>query len=800
MSTPNRVRAALRVAAIACAAAWSPGARATVNTNVHGIVRDEAQLPLAAARLVLRDAEGNVVAHAISDERGEFLFRNVDAGDYAVDAHADGRIDDCRRFRVGSADVAELELYLIRVSAVEETVVKVESPGAPMPQKTTGTVSTLSRAELRALPKGEDRPINEVLTTQPGFIADAFGNVYARGNHANIQYQLDGVPIPDSVGNLFAQAIPVRLIENLEIMTGGMPAEFGYRLASVVNITTRHGGDQPEGLLSLRYGSFQTIEPSGYYSRSVGRFGFFVGGSYQQTERALDPPAIAPILHDDGRNGRAFLRVDWRKSERDRVELFASYSHDFFQIPIDPTVAPVDPSRPDLGRPVDQYGNASPPFVPHDTNATETEQEFFATVSWIHALSQRMQLQVAPYYKLSYGALLSDPTHALGALADPGATASDVTRSASHVGAVAHWSMTLGGHLLKAGVQADYLIARTDYAEYVRDDASPDGGIDPLQGGRGVDRTQALLTGMYVQDRWDRGRFALHAGIRIDEQHVALSGGRSDDQFGTSPRLGASFTFRKWLVGHAFVGINWQPPTPLDAANAARILGVIPAGAQVPYDVKAETDLFAELGLDARPWKPFRISGVGWGRYAWNQSDDTIIGSTTLVTNYNFARGYAYGLDTRADLAIGSWLRAFVNLSVVDARGQDIASAKFLFAPDVLADHSFQTLDHVQTVTANGGLVAREGGFAATLLANYGSGLRTGPLNDQHVPEHVRFDVTMQYAFASIPLRPILALDVINLFDAHYAYRIANGFVGSSYAAPRSIFVRLSIPLNRSGT
>ena len=67
---------------------------------------------------------------------------------------------------------------------------------------------------------------------------------------------------------------------------------------------------------------------------------------------------------------------------------------------------------------------------------------------------------------------------------------------------------------------------------------------------------------------------------------------------------------------------------------------------------------------------------------------------------------------------------------------------------------------------------------------NYGSGLRTGPTNNQSVPGHVRFDLTLQYSFDHLPVRPRLAIDIINLFDARYAYRIGNAFVGSSYAAP----------------
>jgi outer membrane receptor for ferric coprogen and ferric-rhodotorulic acid len=89
----------------------------------------------------------------------------------------------------------------------------------------------------------------------------------------------------------------------------------------------------------------------------------------------------------------------------------------------------------------------------------------------------------------------------------------------------------------------------------------------------------------------------------------------------------------------------------------------------------------------------------------------------------------------------------------------------------------------------------RDRDFTATALAQYGSGLRTGPSNNQHVPGHVRVDVSTQYTFETggYPVR--LGIDIINLFDAHYAYRIANGFVGSSYGAPRSVYLTLSLPL-----
>ena len=345
----------------------------------------------------------------------------------------------------------------------------------------------------------------------------------------------------------------------------------------------------------------------------------------------------------------------------------------------------------------------------------------------------------------------------------------------------------------RPALQLDGLAGSTDYALYVRDDANG-GGIDPTQGGRGTDRTSAIASGLYVEDRWDHGRLALQSGVRVDELHVALASG-SNDQAGVSPRLGASFAFRPDLIGHAFVGVLWQPPAPLDAANAARVLGVVPAGQQVPYDIKAETDLYAEVGLQWRVVHALRLGAVGWGRYAWNQLDDTAIGATNLIANYNFDRGRAIGVEGTAELSLNYLVSAFANVSWEIAQGQGIASAKYLFTPDQVADGAWQTLDHAQTLTANLGVTLHEGHASFTALAAYGSGLRTGPSNDQTVPQHVRVDATLQYAFHEIPLHPTVALDVINLFDARYAYRIANGFVGSSWAAPRSVFLRVAFPL-----
>jgi outer membrane receptor for ferrienterochelin and colicin len=764
-----------------CAAAT---AHASTDAAVTGVVDDALLHPLGGATVVIHDSAGNTVGTEVTGPDGKFSFPHVPFGDYTVEASSPGLVGDHQHLQITSSQVASVELTLV---AGEEIVTMEETWSVPAPTTATASVVTVTRQQLQEQPGGDDRPITDVVATQPGFVVDALGNIYARGNHANVQYQVDGIPVPDSVGSLFAASIPTRLVQGLEIFTGGMPAEFGDRLGAVVNLLTRAAGDHPEGSAQVRYGSYQTIEPGVAYSQKLSpAVGMFVGGSVLASERALDPPSIDPILHDTGYSARTFARFDYTPCDANHYELFATYAHNRFQVPIDPSVQPMMPT-------VDQFGNASPAFVPHDTNATETEDELFVAAAYTHRYEDdHGQIFVAPIYKLSRGILLGDAAHALGPLSDPGTTASDVTRTAQHAGGILAYSLPHGGHLFKAGAQLDFLHGTTDFTSYARADM---GGIDPSMTASGHDNTDALSTGIYAQDHWTSGAFALDAGLRLDQLHVILKDGTTNDSAGVSPRLGTSYKLAKDVVAHAFTGVLWQPPAPLDAANAARALGVVAPDQPIAYDLKPETDVFAEVGVQARVANPLRAGLVAWGRYAWNQLDDTAIGSTSLLSNYNFERGRAGGLEGSLDLRVGPWLTAFANGTYGFAQGQGISSAKYLFDAATLADQSWQTLDHAQTWTANAGASVRQDRFALVSALAYGSGLRTGASNASHVPGHVRVDQSLQYTFESHGYDVRVAADVINVFDAHYAYRIANGFVGSSYGAPREVFLTLALPL-----
>lgn len=753
---------------------------------IGGTVREYSGEPVAAAKVTLLARGDRRIDMRVTGADGLFEFAQVPFGQYRlVVSTPDGRTES-QEVRVSAGEVVRTEVFV--PVALGEVVVTIPLPKAPEPSKTTSSASMLEREDIKELPRGDTASVNEVLSTQPGFVYDAFGNLYARGNHANIQYEVDGVPLPDSVSGLFGGFLSSKFIENMEVITGGLGAEYGERLASVVNLNSRRPSEAGEGELELKYGSFGTVNPTGLYGKRIGKLSFLAGGSFNGTDRALDPQAISPILHDRGNEERGFGRIDYDLTDRDHLSLLANFSRNFYQIPIDPTVCSL--AQPGCVRTSDSFGNPPPPFFPADTNETETERDLLLLASFRHDYDAGASLRVAGYYRHSSGILFGDAQHALGPTADAGSTASDVTRLADHVGGTAEYLMRVGGdHVLRIGGKVDQLFGQDDFTAYGRNDTV--GAVDPSLTVNGADKARATSGGAYVTDRATFGKLIVNAGLRLDFQKVSFAGTPDQaTQTGFGPRLGVAYAFTPATVAHVFAGLMWMPPPVLDTSAAARILGVVPPGQVVDYDLKPEQDRYAELGVESRVLPALTLKLTAWGKLSTDQLDDVGVGSTNLVSPYNFRDGRAGGLEAGAVTVVSSWLSAFGNVEWEVAQGRGIASAKYLFGSDALANNSWQILDHAQTWTANAGATLRDGGTRLSTIFNYGSGLRTGPDNTQHVPNHTRVDLTLAHQFLATPGRPTIAVDVLNLFDARYAYRISNGFNGSHWAPERSVYLR----------
>ncbi len=153
-----------------------------------------------------------------------------------------------------------------------------------------GTTSdTITNDTIQALPQGTNAPVEKVLLQAPGVSQDsaASGLLHVRNDHANVQFRINGVMLPDGVTG-FGSVLDTDLIGSISLITGALPAEYGMRTVGLVDITTRNDIFNNSGSISYYGGSRGTIEPSfDYGGTSSARQRGFVDGKTASRRRGL---------------------------------------------------------------------------------------------------------------------------------------------------------------------------------------------------------------------------------------------------------------------------------------------------------------------------------------------------------------------------------------------------------------------------------------------------------------------------------------------------------------------------------
>jgi hypothetical protein len=93
---------------------------------------------------------------------------------------------------------------------------------------------------------------------------------------------------------------------SMSLLTGTLPAQYGLRTASVLDITSRTFAT-PGGEVSLYGGSRQTLTPSFDYGGSIGNSEYFVTARGTWNNLGLENPTSSlNVLHDQTQQGKFF--------------------------------------------------------------------------------------------------------------------------------------------------------------------------------------------------------------------------------------------------------------------------------------------------------------------------------------------------------------------------------------------------------------------------------------------------------------------------------------------------------------
>lgn len=217
---------------------------------------------------------------------GDYEIDNIRPGEYSVRITYIGfETVLLTAIKVVEGEFTELDYKLKPkvLTSGEEIVVIGERPIFDVEKSTTS--STISRKDIEAAPV---RKVEDAVSLQSGVIKDPTG-LYIKGGRAyETGYVVDGVSAQDPLaGTGFGLDLGANSFSNIEVITGGVGAEYGDVTSGVVSVKTRNGGDTYEGSFSHKRDNFgsNVEDHQANYFQDI--YEFSIGGPGVLAEKIL---------------------------------------------------------------------------------------------------------------------------------------------------------------------------------------------------------------------------------------------------------------------------------------------------------------------------------------------------------------------------------------------------------------------------------------------------------------------------------------------------------------------------------
>jgi len=644
---------------------------------------------------------------------------------------------------------------------------------------------TFDRAAITAQPQGQDRSLTSLLLQAPGVAQDSYGAVHVRNEHANVQYRVNGIIVPESITG-FGQTIDVRLAESISLLTGTLPAQYGYRTSGVVNITTQTGAFANGGDVGFYGGSRGTIEPSASIKGSSGDFNYFASGSYLRNDLGIENPTSSRnAIHDRTDQFRGFAYVSQILSETSRISAFGGAATARFQIPNNPGQMPAFTV------------NGISDFNSAALDQNQHENTYYGVVAYQYS-ADALSVQIAPFLRYSRTTFTPDPLN--GDIIFNGF--SDRSRLSSLAyGVQTDASYKLSDrHTLRGGIFLQNERTRSNVVSRVL--AVGDDGTQssdrpfPLTV---TDRKTGQLYGIYLQDEWSvTPALTVNFGARLDAVHAYTT----ENQF--SPRLNIVYTVDKATTFHAGYARDFTPPPQelIGTTTVALFNGTTKASeVQTADAVKSEREHYFDVGVLRTVVSGLTVGLDGYYKIKKNLLDEGQFGEAVVLSPFNYARGWAWGIELTTAYHAGP-LTVYGNATRSQEKGRTIVSSQFFFAPAELAAIAANRIftDHSQSWTASAGAsyVFDDGigKLTPSIDAIYGDGLRAGDPNGivpngGKLPSYVSVNFGIEQTLEGPGLLKGVSLrfDVINAGDKSYQIRDGSGVgVGAPQYGQRRAF------------
>jgi hypothetical protein len=515
---------------------------------VTGVVTDEQGGVLPGATVTLAGKTGT--RSAVTDAKGEYRFSAVDPGSYSVTVELTGfRPKKIENIPVTIGKTAEAG-FTMSVGGMTDTVdVLGESPLVDVTSSSTD--NNLNQDLLFNMPIRYGNVATALLNQLPGVNSgSAYGGDAGSGNALLI----DGVDTRDPSGGTAWTFYNFNIVEEVQAVGIGAPAEFGAFSGAVVNTLTKSGGNRYTGLFDATFTNADLA-------------GDNIGESITEINPALGDPAVTKEQFD-------FTTQLGGPLIKDKLFFFVSAQR--YHLRTDPTgprsfydeVSPrfngkltYQPSSNDIFTATVQYDSYNiqnradiPPaaLATDDLTNQEDAPEWVWLTSWRHLFGPRTFSEIKytgwwGFYDLSpttYAPQHYDGETGLYSVSQGWAYAADRGRHQVNA-SISHFAEKWGRHDLKFGVEIERSRTR-DRNYYINGKYYYDYGGAPYLAYTGLQydiEGRNKRESVFLQDSWKPSdRLTLNLGVRFD--HVGGGEPGKDTVYSNTmlaPRLGFAF-------------------------------------------------------------------------------------------------------------------------------------------------------------------------------------------------------------------------------------------------------------------
>jgi hypothetical protein len=612
--------------------------------NVTGTVKDALGRPLADTKLVLQTGDGHILARTRSGQDGNFEFRDVPSGTYAVVANKDGFTTGISIVAVKSQGVANLDIALQSKSALSLQVATTRINPQPNAISETGNSQyTLTEHNIESLPQGVNTPINEVLLQMPGVVQDDEAQVHVDGEHEDLQWRVNGVMMPMDSFTGFGQIFNSFFVKSVSLVDGILPVTYGFRDAGVLDMVTKDGCSNPGGNVGFYGGQREWVQPSFEYGGCEGPLSYYVTGTWLHNNLAFSSatPGQTPI-HNITNQGQFFGNYTYQINPLTKLSLITGVSVNNSQYPTSPGLPPLY-----------QLAGINPAAFPSTDIAENLDQDYyFGVLALTGVIGPNINYQVA--YTGAYSMIQFSPDPIGDLIYEGGASNSfrsefdnslqaDLSRQFDWPHFGSH-NIGTGFYLGYYGVEAD----DTTLAFPVNSQGQQTSDV-PVSITDNLNKIN-MLYGVYLQDIWSiNEKLTLTTGVRWD----GVSGIIDNNMI--SPRINLLYKINPDTALHAGFARYFQTPdfATISQQSFALFQNTTAAVGQGGLQTYPEKDYYWDAGVLHHFGSHLTVTENAYFRLSQDLIDLGQFGFVPIFEPFNYEHGRIWGSESSATYTWG---------------------------------------------------------------------------------------------------------------------------------------------------